>query len=257
MDVRLIITAATAFVLTGCGGGGSTVGNSNAGSTNATPGGIWHGTESVSGLQVTGLVDESGNFNFIRGDGVQYTGAASVSGNSVSANIQGIVPLGFTFADGSSHGTGSLSGTITARQSINASTQFKTDLNNSSTGTLNLTFDTLYNRASSLTTLSGNFSAPGSQAVVTVSSNGALFSQNAATGCVLNGSASIINSQYNAYKVQFDYASCAGQMAALNGVQFNGLATLDNTVVPERIILGATGSSGNLMYSVVLQLNRT
>jgi hypothetical protein len=256
MEVRMIVAAATtAFVLAGCGGG-STVGN-NTGPNSASPGGIWRGTESVSGLQVTGLVDESGNFHFLRADGVQYVGTASVSGTSLSASVEGFVPLGFTFPDGSSHGTGTISGTLDTRKSLSANTQFKTDNNNTSTGTLNLTFDTLYNRASSLTTLSGNFTNASNQAVVTVNSNGSLFSQDAASGCVLNGTASIINATYNAYKVQFDYANCIGQASALNGVQFSGLAMLDNSVVPERIVIGVTGQSGNVKYSVVLQLNRT
>jgi hypothetical protein len=256
MEVKMFVAAATVLVLAGCGGGGSTVGG-NPGQNNGSPGGIWHGTESVSGLQVTGLVDESGNFHFLRGDGVQYVGTAAVSGGSLSANVEGFVPLGFTFPDGSAHGTGTISGTLEARKSIAATTQFKTDFNSSSNGTLTLTFDALYNRASSLTTLSGNFKNASNSAVVTVGTNGTLFSQDAVSGCVLNGSASILNSQYNAYQVQFDYANCVGQASALNGVQFTGLATLDNTVVPERIIVGATGQSGNTKYSVVLTLNRT
>jgi hypothetical protein len=257
MEVRALVAAATVLVLAGCGGGASTVGGGNPGQSNVTPGGIWHGTESVSGLQVTGLVDESGNFHFLRGDGVQYVGTATVNGNSLSASVEGFVPLGFTFPDGSAHGTGTISGTLESRKTLNASTQFKTDFNNNSTGTLNLTFDTLYNRASSLTTVSGNFKNSTNSAVVTVGTNGSLFSQDAVSGCVVNGTVSILNSQYNAYQAQFDYANCAGQASALNGVQFTGLATLDNTVVPERIILGATGQSGNIKYSVVLTLNRT
>jgi hypothetical protein len=251
-----ITAAGVAFLLTSCGGGNSSIGGSGP-PTNATPGGIWHGTESVSGLQVTGLVDESGNFHFLRGDGVQYVGAATVSADSLTANLEGFVPVGFVFPDGSHHGTGSISATLQARKSITASTKFQTDLGTASTGTLNLTFDALYNRASSLTTLSGNFANPANSVVVTVGSNGTLFSQDPASGCVLNGSASVINATYNVYKVQFDYASCVGQASALNGVQFTGFATLDNTVVPERIIAGVTGQSNNVTYSVVLQLNRT
>ena len=254
--ITAIVAAGAVFVLTGCGGG-NTVGGGGTSPNNGTPGGIWHGNESVSGLQVTGIVDESGNFNFVRGDGVQYVGLAAVSGQSLTANVEGIVPLGFVFADGSAHGTGTITGTLQARQTINTSTKFTTDFGAVSTGTLNLTFDALYNRPSSLTTLSGNFTNTANSVVVTVSSNGALFSQDSVSGCVLNGTASVINATYNAYRVTFDYANCVGQASALNGVQFSGLATLDNTVVPERIIAGVTGQSGNIKYSVVLQLNRT
>ena len=266
--LKTFAAVGAASLLASCGGGstlggtsgtnGTGGGGGSGGSTsNASPGGIWRGTDSVSGLQVTGLVDESGNFHFVRGDDVQYIGTAVVSGTSLTANFDGIVPVGFLFADGTHHGTGSLAATIQARKTITASTTFKTDAGNSSTGTLDLTFDGLYNRASSLTTLSGNFTNATDKAVLTVGTNGALFSQDATTGCVLNGTASLINATYNLYKVQFDYASCAGQNSVLNGVQLTGVATLDNTVVPERIVAAVTGQSGNITYSVVLQLNRT
>jgi hypothetical protein len=259
--VNPVAAAGVAFLLASCGGGGSTIGggtNGGGGSSgNASPGGIWRGNDSVSGLQVTGLVDESGNFHFVRGDGVQYVGTTVVTGTSLTANFDGIVPVGFVFGDGTHHGTGSLTATIQARQTISASTKFQTDSGTSSTGTLNLTFDALYNRASSLTTLSGNFTNASNNVVLTVGSNGTLFSQDATSGCVLNGSASLINASYNLYKVQFDYASCAGQTSVLNGVTLTGFATLDNTVLPERIIAGVTGQSGNITYSVVLQFNRT
>ena len=255
MDVRKMIAAGTVLMLTGCGGS-STVGNSTT-SGNATPGGIWRGIESVSNLQVIGIANESGNFQFVRADGVQYVGTASVSGTSLSANLEGIVPLGFTFADGSHHGTGSITGTIEARKSISASTKFQTDLGSSSTGTLDLTFDALYNRASALTTISGNFTNTANNVVVTVGTNGSVFSQDATTGCVLNGSVSIINASYNAYNVSFDYMSCTGLTSALNGVSFTGMATLDNTVSPEQIIVAGTRQSNNVKYSLVLKLNRT
>jgi hypothetical protein len=265
MEVRMknaLLAAGVLALLAGCGGGDSATGGSTLGNdssqTNATPGGIWRGNESVSGLQVIGIADEKGNFNFVRADGVQYVGAATVTGTSLSANVNGIVPLGFVFGDGSAHGTGTITGTVQARKSINLATNFKTDFGAVSTGTLNLTFDTLYNRASSLTTLSGNFKvSTNANIVVTVNSNGALFAQDPASGCVLNGTAAILNASYNAYEVQFDYATCTGASAPLNGVKFTGLATLDNTVSPEQIVVGATGSSGNVQYSLVLRLNRT
>jgi len=263
--LKTLASAGVASLLASCGGGDTLGGGTNGSGTNggggttgnASPGGIWRGTDTVSGLQVTGLVDESGNFHFLRGDGVQYVGTTVVTGTSLTANFEGIVPVGFTFADGSHHGTGSISATLQARKTISATTAFKTDSGNSSTGTLNLTFDALYDRASSLTTLSGNFTNSTDNAVLTVGTDGTLFSQDATSGCVLNGRASLINATYNLYKVQFDYASCVGQTSVLNGVQFNGVATLDNTVAPERIVAGVTGQSGNVTYSVVLQLNRT
>src|SRR5689334_14804706 len=110
-------TAISFVLLASCGGGpgGNSVSspsNQAPPPSNASPGGIWQGTESVSRLQVTGLVDESGELHFLRSDDVQYVGTATVAGSSVNANIEGYAPLGTVFADGSVHGTGTVSGKI-------------------------------------------------------------------------------------------------------------------------------------------------
>ncbi len=252
--------------LCACGGGGTSMlgspsnsGGSGNSTQNATPGGIWRGTESVSGQQVVGVVDEAGEFHFIRADNVQYTGTVSTSGTSFSASLEGFAPYGFAFSDNSTHGTGKVSGNIQARASLDGNTQFTTDAGSTSTGTLTLKFDSLYNRASSLTTISGNFSNSADGTVVTVSADGAVFSQNPSTGCVVNGTVSIINATYDVYRVQLSNSNCQGQYAALNGVQFTGLAVLDNTETPEVAIVGVTGSSvsANTKYALVFRLNRT
>jgi len=246
------------LALAGCGGGGSGGGQVNTTPppvTNASPGGIWRGTSSASGLQVIGLIDEAGEFHFIQSDNVQYVGTATVSGNSISANFDGFTQVGTVFQDQTTHGTGTASGSVQQRSSLTLNTQFKTDGGASSSGTLNLMFDTLYNRASSLATIAGNYSSNGE--VITVDSNGNVFAQDPTSGCVTNGTVSIINATYNAYKVQFSYANCTGQYNVLNGLQFNGMGTLDNTKSPETAIIGVTAQSGNNRYAAVLQLTRT
>jgi hypothetical protein len=87
MDMRLCrsaILGVLTSVPTACGGRGGD--SPLIAPTNASPGGIWRGTESVSGLQVVGLADKTGEFHFIRTDHVQEVGTATVSGNNVSAN---------------------------------------------------------------------------------------------------------------------------------------------------------------------------
>jgi hypothetical protein len=261
------LAALGALGLTACGGGGGSGSGGGTATTpppvittpppvtNASPGGIWRGTDSTTALQVIGLIDEAGDFHFIRSDNVQYVGTASVSGNSVSANFDGFTQIETVFTDQSTHGTGTVSGTVAARSTLTLNTQFKTDAGTSTSGSLNLTFDTLYNRASALATIAGNYSSDGS--VVTVNSDGSIFSQSATTGCVVNGTVSLINATYNAYKVQFSYANCVGNSAFENGLQFTGIATLDNTQLPEHAIVGATAKSGNTQYAVVLNMSRT
>jgi hypothetical protein len=247
--------------LSGCDGGeGDLNGKGNDGGSsvpNASPGGVWKGTESVSGASVFGVADELGDFYFERSDGVLYVGTATTSGNSVSASFDGFVTSGNTFPDGSTQGTGTLSGTIDPHTSISAKTQFTTAASSTSTGSLSLTFDSLYNSASSLATLSGNFTNSTDAAAVTLSSNGTIFSQDAKSSCVLNGTVYIINASYNAYRVVFEFSSCQGQSAAFNAVQFTGLATLDTGVSPQVVHIAATGASGTTKYALVYNLTRS
>lgn len=61
----------------------------------ASAGGIWQGTESSTGLEILGLVTETGEAHFIRSDGVQYFGTVEVDVNSVSGDFTGVTPIGF------------------------------------------------------------------------------------------------------------------------------------------------------------------
>jgi hypothetical protein len=239
------------LLLTSCGGGGYGGGTN---SQNASPGGIWSGTDTDSPLEVTGIIDESGHMRFIRADGIQYVGTLVTSGNSISASFDAYQPFGNSFSDGSTHETGMLSGTIDARVSITASTQSTTDKGTVSSGTLTLTFNQLYDQASSLAALAGNYVQAGSGTAVSIDANGAIFSQDAGTGCVVNGNATIIDASYNTYAIQATYASCTGSTAVLNGITFSGLATLDTAVTPVQLLAGVTGSAGGTTYALVYSL---
>lgn len=93
--------------------------------------------------------------------------------------------------------------------------------------------------------------------VVNVNANGVIFSQDASTGCVINGQVSIIDSRYNAYRVQYSYSSCVAANAFLNGTTMRGIATLDNTAPPDEfIIAGVTGTAGSTRVAIVHVLIR-
>ncbi len=239
------------FAAAGCGGGdgGSLV-------TTASPGGIWSGTDSATGLVVKGLVDESGNFHFIRTDLSQFVGKANTSGSSLSANFEGFTQVGKAFDDGSTHGTGTLSGTVVARTSLALTYQFTTDGGTASSGTLNLSYSSLYDVDSSLAAISGNYTDQSSHDTVSISGSGAITSQDPTTLCVVNGQVSVINAMYNAYDVTYGYANCTGSAAVLNGVQFGGLATLNNGSTPAQVIVAVTGTVGTTKLSLVLTLNK-
>jgi hypothetical protein len=243
--VARVLALAGSALLSSCGGGGT---------NNASPGGIWNGTDTDSPLPVTGIVDESGRMRFIRQDGVLYVGTAMTSGNSISASFDAYTPFGTTFSDGSSHETGMLSGTIEPRVSITGSTQSTTDNGSVSQGTLTLTFNQLYDQPSSLGAIAGNYVQAGSGTAVSIDANGAIFSQDATTGCVVNGNATLIDASYDAYSVQATYASCTGAAAVLNGITFSGLATLDTSVSPMQLLAGVSGSGAGVTYAIVYAL---
>lgn len=309
--VFVTLSLVASLALSACGGGG---GSSSPPPpppiTNASPGGIWEGSTS-DGLSLIGLVTETGQFHFLQSDGVQYFCYLSVSGNAVSSGFTGITQLGTTFTDGSTSGSGTLTGTIAERSTLNGSAAFKTAVKASTgpqtvlashsiapepkpcgssalsdptfkswslqtavaaksidhptatlpqvpfiTGTFKLTYNALYDRDSSLATIAGNFREPNGT-VVSVDASGNIFSQDATTGCVVNGKASIIDSRYNAYDIQYTFSSCIGELTVLNGVTFTGLGTLDNTAVPEQAVIAVTYQGTTTRFALIEVLDRT
>jgi len=247
-------------LLGACGGGGG----DRAGGTadvapmsapmNASPGGIWNGTDSASNLAVVGIVTEAGQFYFIRSDGALYTGAVSVSGTTVSGNLQGFAPFGTAYADGSNHGSGTLSGTVAERSTLAVTIMFTTTAGTAITSNLPMTFNALYDEGSSLATVAGNFTAPDGT-VVSVSESGSVSAQDATSGCVINGMLSIINASYNVYGVSYSFTSCTGQYAALNGVTATGLGTLNTLDSPVQAINGVSGTVDAEPVALVELLN--
>ena len=102
---------------------------------------------------------------------------------------------------------------------------------------------------SSLATVAGNYDDFGQ--VVTVGNDGAIFQQDANTGCTMNGQVSIINASYNVYRLSFSYANCQGAYAPVNGSTFSGLAIYDNTMATHWVIFGVTGVVEGITYSLV------
>lgn len=253
-SIGLLAALALAVSLGACGGGGDS-GSAPIVPTNASPGGIWQGTDSFTGLSVTGLVTETGEFHFIRSDGVQSFGTLTVSGNNVTANVTGATPVGGAFPDGSTTGTGTFTGTVQARTSLTGTLAFRTSRGLATNSTITLSFNALYNRSSSLATIAGNYRDPTSNGVVSVNSNGVVFEQQVATGCVINGTISIINATYNAYRVSYTFANCRSPNTILNGTTANGIGTLDNTVVPETAIIGVVNATAG--YALAGSFPRT
>ena len=93
-------------------------------STTGSAAGIWTGTDSASGLELTGFISANGQADFIRSDGVQFVGTAQVSGTTLEIALDGYTQFGYEFPDGSSFGIGTFSGTYSNASSISGGLQF-------------------------------------------------------------------------------------------------------------------------------------
>lgn len=245
-------TLATAAALASCGGGDE--GQTNY-TSNASPGGIWIGTDAVSGLAVVGLVDELGFFSIIRADGMQIVGQALTAQNDVIASTEETTAFGVTFPDGSTHGSGTLTGTVTTGSTLDADLQFTTDAGTGAHVLLDLKFDTTYYESSSLDEIAGTYHDQATGTIVTVDASGSIFAQDAASSCVINGTAAIIEDTYNIYGVKLTYSNCQGLQAVLNGITFTGFATLQDTAAsPPPVFVAVTGRNGSAHYALTYTL---
>ena len=243
------------LALSACGGGGGGATFNPPPVTNASPGGIWFGIDSDGG-EVGALVTETGRFHLIDEFLNQGAGTLSVSnGNDVSGTFQLVPELGFTFEDGTTLADCTLSGTVAERQTLTVTVNCTTTGGLQDQVTATLSYDATYERDSSLATIAGRY-GDDSGIVTDIDSDGRIFEHDPTTACVTNGQVSVINSAFNAYDIEFGFSNCAGDFAILNGSSFVGLATLDNTVDPEQLIVAATGDASGTLISIVSYVER-
>ncbi|HSG63591.1 MAG TPA: hypothetical protein VLD39_01255 [Gammaproteobacteria bacterium] len=203
-----------------------------------SPGGIWEGTHSDGGY-VIGLVTEDGEFHLVDAYGQGY-GFINVDGDRVEADYTYAPYLGDTLEDGGFIADCTLSGTLIERDELIFDTSCTTDLGNTIEVAFALAFNATYFRDGNLATLAGQFDDYG--AVLTIDENGVLFEQDPATGCVFNGEVYAVDTDFNAYALEFVMGNCEGELAFLNGTQWYGIGSLDedNLVGPEKFVFGAT-----------------
>jgi hypothetical protein len=258
------VLIAAVLVLGGCGGGNGGGGAPSVTPvTNASPGGIWNGTDPNDGWQVYGLVSETGAFFLIAGgsnligDGVTYVGTFVTQENAIDGDMAAIRQPGYYYPDRAISGTGTIGGSIVERMSVSGAVDVNTDPATSTVGgstftsQLSLTFSPVYNRPSALATVAGNFALGTS--VLSVSNDGAVFALDPG-GCVINGTVSIVDARYNMYDASLTFTGCAG---IANGATLTGLATLDNSVSPEQLVLGLSNVAGATKVAILMRLGRT
>jgi hypothetical protein len=228
----LLLCASLILAVIGCGGGN---GDSSA---TIDISGIWEGnfTDQFNQVySVVGITTENREARFVSELGGQYSGTVNVSGNSISGTLRAYAPVGFLFPDGSTVGNVSISGTVITKQSFTG-----TYVGVGDSGSFSLTYDSIYERPSSLSLISGNWilSEFGYTFTVTIN-NAGVFSGNDTDGCVYNGTVSIINSSYNAYRINLTVSSCG----TANG-NYSGLAVLSDDVnVNDTLIYGVSNQN--------------
>ena len=246
MLLVLVIWLSTGLLI-GCGGGSSSSNPSQPPPpAQSVISGIWSGTVTSTTLgqnsTVLGIISESREAVFITSDGSQLHGSLTVSGSQVSGSIKSYAPIGFFFPDGSSVTTTSISATAQTKSSISG-----TYTGGGDTGTFSLTYDTLYDRPSSLGLVSGTWLSSGGT-VITVDQAGQ-FTGADSFGCLYNGQASAISSSHNAYKVNVTTSSCG----TFDGA-YDGLATLsDNIVLNDTLTVGVSNASFSIVAVFTLQ----
>ena len=225
--------------------------------SNGSASGVWSGSDSVSGLSVTALINAAGLATFIRSDGVQFVGQVETSGNTLTATVEGYSNFGTSFSDGSTYGSGTLNGRVMGGSTLTATLTFTTSGNTEMSGSWTLTFASLSNDSSSVAAISGNYRDTATATVVSITSGGTMTSQNPANHCVLNGSIATQDSTHDVYEVSYSYGDCTGAYAVLNGVEFTGLASLNSGATPAELTMAVTDASSASKYALVSSLSGT
>jgi hypothetical protein len=94
-------------------------------------------------------------------------------------------------------------------------------------GIFSLTYDPLYERASSLALLAGTYTA--GTDTLTIDDQGAIFYQSAANDCAGSGAAELIDPEFNLYRLRVVFGGCSRDDAVRNGATYSGLAYLSDS----------------------------
>jgi hypothetical protein len=244
---RLCVVAGLVTALSSCGGAG---GDDTEAFLQPLKGGIWHGTDAVTGLSVYGIVTESGDFQFLTSDGTQwvaqYAGTSTYDRSTISGSFEAFAFNGAAFADGGVHGMGAFGGLMNPGNRMNLDISILTDGSQTPLeDSLEVTFDESYRRPASIARIAGSFGSGND--TLQVFGNGQVFGVFPASGCTVNGLVEVPDNLHNVYSLTFTLTGCTN--AALNG-DLTGLATLDDSSVPQRLVGGVTTDGANFAFTL-------
>jgi hypothetical protein len=282
----VVALLALAAVGAGCGGDGSappvpfsgsvengsgtqppagtpSIGSFDFGACSADPdatgmGGIWVGDAPHLGGQARLLIAETGEFHLVTGNGwLQFFGAFQVdvaglsAPGAVGAWIDGLMyrPAVFQVYD--------MRGELDGSGRLVMHYRHESDSPSPDAGTITLVrCDSVYARESSLAKLAGAYTDSRALNSLHIDEQGAIFYQDTES-CVGNGTASLIDGEFNMYRISLELANCNGfPYGSFGPTTFNGLGYLSDSGsgASEDVVefaLGATYDTGYLVWSVV------
>lgn len=246
MKKRLSVIGVLAVTACGGGGGGvSAIVDKTVSASTAevqSPGGLWYGVDTADNESAI-LVEENGSYFFIDGT---YKGSSGLLTIVNDGLIQGSLLLpkesGLINSDDVSNNDCNLKGSLVERESMTLEVRCRAEANQQVLSTISFTYDPVYERDASLSTLAGIFDFRVGL-VLDISVDGMIFGQDSVSGCVFDGQVTIANEEFNIYGLNWGLIDCVGPDASLNGERFSGFALLDNTVSPEQLIVAMSRNS--------------
>jgi hypothetical protein len=271
--IALAISAS--IVLFGCGGGGGGGNSTPPATQNQSPAGIWSTSYTVTSgpnigdtIKALAFVSVTNEFYFAavnqnNGCATVGFGQGSVSGSTISAsevgavvrfsNIPGI-NVNCAFPDGSTTASASITGTVSTGQTLvitgSGMTAGGTAL---PSNTVTYVYDSLSNVPPSFATVAGNYTTVDGS-TLSISNSGAISELNITTGCTMSGQLTIQSGSYNIYNVSVSMSSCAQAYSTYDGLSMSGLAAYDNSVTPNEIDFGLSGTLGGQFFVLATAL---
>ncbi len=247
-----VAISATLVLLAGCDSSRSSDESSHVGVS--TPAGIWRAVEVVPGqsvMEAIVFISADRKLFAIREDGLHLRGPVQLGARrAIVGTYEAAYELGSAFGDDATHGAGSFQGTYEPQDSFEIQFSTNTAAGSTIAGTMTGQFQALSLQPSSLDLVAGIYGT--NTESLTVSGTGAVFLQDAVSGCVANGQISTIDRDYNLYEVYVWVENCVGEDAAFNGVHFNGYAALEEGA----LIGGAIGESEDGKIAILLDYPR-
>lgn len=176
--------------------------------------GIWEGSASSAAgtMEFSGVVTEAGEGRFVDGFGTQYL-ISSIEGveGDVTIRFTAMTRPGLSFTDGSTVTTGSFTGTIARRATVDGSYT----LSSGETGTISMAYNPIYERDSSLDKLTGPWDEQ--LGIQVFDPDGSFFEQDG-FGCIYQGQAFILDPDYNVYGLTMMISLCGAADGEYEGV---------------------------------------